>query len=210
MKVMGKMTIHRALAELKLIDARIEKAIEAMEPTGLTQSGRLVNQVYKQEEFEESVRAKFQSVNDLIERKTKIKSAIVRANGVTLVTINEKNMTIADAINFKYVVEYKKKLINTLEKRHRSMVAKMEMTNKQVEDNALKLAEAALQKDNVKISDGDAVAITGPYIEKNQFHLIDPLKVEELVGKLRDEVNAFESEVDAVLSEINAVTIIEV
>jgi molybdopterin converting factor small subunit len=210
MKVMGKMTIHRALAELKLIDARIEKAIEAMEPTGLTQSGRLVNQVYKQEEFEESARAKFQSVNDLIERKTKIKSAIVRANGVTLVTINEKNMTIADAINFKYVVEYKKKLINTLEKRHRSMVAKMEMTNKQVEDNALKLAEAALQKDNVKISDGDAVAITGPYIEKNQFHLIDPLKVEELVGKLRDEVNAFESEVDAVLSEINAVTIIEV
>lgn len=207
---MGKMTIHRALAELKLIDARIEKAIEAMEPTGLTQSGRLVNQVYKQEEFEESARAKFQSVNDLIERKTKIKSAIVRANGVTLVTINEKNMTIADAINFKYVVEYKKKLINTLEKRHRSMVAKMEMTNKQVEDNALKLAEAALQKDNVKISDGDAVAITGPYIEKNQFHLIDPLKVEELVGKLRDEVNAFESEVDAVLSEINAVTIIEV
>jgi len=207
---MGKMTIHRALAELKLIDARIEKAIEAMEPTGLTQSGRLVNQVYKREEFEESARAKFQSVNDLIERKTKIKSAIVRANGVTLVTINEKNMTIADAINFKYVVEYKKKLINTLEKRHRSMVAKMEMTNKQVEDNALKLAEAALQKDNVKISDGDAVAITGPYIEKNQFHLIDPLKVEELVGKLRDEVNAFESEVDAVLSEINAVTIIEV
>ena len=204
------MTIHRALAELKLIDARIEKAIEAMEPTGLTQSGRLVNQVYKREEFEESARAKFQSVNDLIERKTKIKSAIVRANGVTLVTINEKNMTIADAINFKYVVEYKKKLINTLEKRHRSMVAKMEMTNKQVEDNALKLAEAALQKDNVKISDGDAVAITGPYIEKNQFHLIDPLKVEELVGKLRDEVNAFESEVDAVLSEINAVTIIEV
>lgn len=207
---MGKMTIHRALAELKLIDARIEKAIEAMEPTGLTQSGRLVNQVYKREEFEESARAKFQSVNDLIERKTKIKSAIVRANGVTLVTINEKNMTIADAINFKYVVEYKKKLINTLEKRHRSMVAKMEMTNKQVEDNALKLAEAALQKDNVKISDGDAVAITGPYIEKNQFHLIDPLKVEELVGKLRNEVNAFESEVDAVLSEINAVTIIEV
>lgn len=207
---MGKMTIHRALAELKLIDARIEKAIEAMEPTGLTQSGRLVNQVYKREEFEESARAKFQSVNDLIERKTKIKSAIVRANGVTLVTINEKNMTIADAINFKYVVEYKKKLINTLEKRHRSMVAKMEMTNKQVEDNALKLAEAALQKNNVKISDGDAVAITGPYIEKNQFHLIDPLKVEELVGKLRDEVNAFESEVDAVLSEINAVTIIEV
>lgn len=207
---MDKMTIHRALSELKLIDARIEKAILAIEPTGVTQKDKLVNQFYKKEDFEKEAKAKFQSVNDLIERKNKIKSAIVKANGVTQVEINGEKMTIADAINFKQVIDFKKKLIATLEQKHRNAKATAERNNKQVEDNALRLAEAALQKDNVKINDGDAVAITEPYLAKNQFHLVDPLKVDELVEKLQTEVNDFESEVDAVLSEINAVTVIEI
>lgn len=205
-----KMTIHRALSELKIIDARIEKAISTIEPTGVTQKDKLVNQFYKKEDFEKEAKSKFQSVNDLIERKNKIKSAIVKANGVTQVEINGDKMTIADAINFKQVIDFKKKLIATLEQKHRNAKAVAEKNNKQVEDNALRLAEAALQKDNVKINDGDAVAITEPYLVKNQFHLIDPLKVDELVENLQSEVNDFESEVDAVLSEINAVTVIEI
>lgn len=207
---MDKMTIHRALSELKLIDARIEKAISAIEPTGVTQKDKLVNQFHKKEDFEKEAKAKFQSVNDLIERKNKIKSAIVKANGITQVEINGEKMTIADAINFKQVIDFKKKLIATLEQKHRNAKATAERNNKQVEDNALRLAEAALQKDNVKINDGDAVAITEPYLTKNHFHLVDPLKVDELVEKLQTEVNDFESEVDAVLSEINAVTVIEI
>lgn len=205
-----KMTIHRALSELKLIDARIEKAISAIEPTGVTQKDKLVNQFYNKDDFEKKAKANFQSVNDLIERKNKIKSAIVNANGITQVEINGEKMTIADAINFKQVIDFKKKLIATLEQKHRNAKAIAEKNNKQVEDNALRLAEAALQKDNVKINDGDAVAITEPYLTKNQFHLVDPLKIDELVEKLQIEVNDFETEVDAVLSEINAVTLIEI
>ena len=205
-----KMTIHRALSELKLIDARIEKAISAIEPTGVTQKDKLVNQFYNKDDFEKNAKANLQSVNDLIERKNKIKSSIVKANGITQVEINGEKMTIADAINFKQVIDFKKKLIATLEQKHRNAKAVAEKNNKQVEDNALRLAEAALQKDNVKINDGDAVAITEPYLTKNQFHLVDPLKVDELVEKLQTEVNDFESEVDAVLSEINAVTVIEI
>ncbi|GAG32212.1 unnamed protein product, partial [marine sediment metagenome] len=75
---------------------------------------------------------------------------------------------------------------------------------------ALKLAEAALQKDNVKINDGDAVAITEPFIKKNRFELVDPLKVEELTEELQTDVDDFETEVDAVLSEINAITFIQI
>ena len=37
-----KMTIHRALSELKLIDARIEKAINVVEPTGLMRENKPV------------------------------------------------------------------------------------------------------------------------------------------------------------------------
>lgn len=207
---MEKMTIHRALAELKLIDARIESAIGSIEPTGCMQKDKPVNLYHKPEDFEKNAKAKFQSVNDLIERKTKIKSSIVRANGVTQVEISGVKMTIADAINYKGVVLFKKNLIATLKSKHASAKAFTEKNNAQVEANALRLAEAALQKDNVKINDSDALAITEPFLEKNRFMLVDPLKVDELVEKLTNEVNAFETEVDAVLSEINAITTIEI
>lgn len=207
---MDKMTIHRALSELKVIDSRIEKAISAIEPTGVAQKDKLVDQLYKKEDFEKGAKAKFQSVSDLIDRKIKIKSAIVKANAVTQVEINGEKMTIAEAINFKQVIDLKKELIASLEQKHRNAKARVEKKNKEVEDNALRLAEAALQKDNVKINDGDAVAITEPYLTKNQYHLIDPLKVDKLLEKLQTEVLDFESEVDAVLSEINAITVIEI
>lgn len=204
-----KMTIHRALSELKLIDAKIEKAIAAIEPTGMAQKGKLVNHFCDESSFSNNAKAKFQSVNDLIERKNKIKSVIVKANSSTEVEVNGKKMTIADAINYKQAISFKKELIATLERKHQSAKAAVERNNKEVGDNALRLAEAALQKDNVKINDGDAVAITEPYLSKNQFHLIDPLGVDELAERLHSEVNDFEGEVDAVLSEINAVTVIE-
>ena len=75
---MTQMTIHRALAELKLIDSRIEKAIESINPTGLMQAGGLVDKRFTKEDFETEAKAKFQSVTDLIDRKNKIKGAIVQ------------------------------------------------------------------------------------------------------------------------------------
>lgn len=204
------MTIHRALAELKLIDSRIESSITSIEPTGARQKDKPVNLYHTPEEFEKNAKAKFQSVNDLIERKTKIKSAIVKANGITEVEIAGVKMTIADAINYKGTVLFKTRLIKELSNKHAAAKAWTEKNNAQVEANALRLAEAALQKDNVKINDSDALAITEPFLEKNRFTLVDPLKVDELVEKLTSEVNAFQTEVDAVLSEINAITTIEI
>lgn len=204
------MTIHRALAELKLIDSRIEKGINSVEPTGLMQDDKLVNGFYKKDEFEKEANAKLQSVTDLIDRKNAIKSAITKANGTTMVEIAGKQMTISDAINYKTVIGFKKLLIKQLVNKHNQAKAQVEKNNKQVDDNALRLAVAALQKDNVKINDGDAVAITEPYLKKNRFSLVDPLEIEKISVKLQEEVDEFEAEVDAVLSEINALTQIEI
>lgn len=210
---MEKMTIHRALSELKLIDARIEKAINAVEPTGLMQLNKPINGFISKEDFEKDVKAKFQSVTDLIERKNTIKSAIVKANGVTLVKIGEKTMTIADAINFKTVIEVKKNLINQLSKKHNSVKAQFTRENEKVNNVALENAKIMIGKqgdDRVKPTDEDVKNIVEPFVKRNEFHLVDPLKVDELTEKLQLEVDIFEAEVDAVLSEINAITIIEI
>ena len=205
-----KMTIHRALSELKLIDSKIEKQINEIVPSGIYQKGKLINNYVKEEDFSTSAKSKFDSVNDLIARKNAIKSAIVEANGVTKVKVSEKEMTIADAINFKAVVKFKKKLIETLKARQQQAVAQLNQQNTVVEQNVQRILEATFGKENVKAGKDDVESVRKPYMDANEFHLFDPLKVAEKVEAMEKEVGDFEMEVDAVLSEINAVTFIEV
>lgn len=206
---MEKVTIHRALSELKLINARIVKGIESVVPSGIQQKDKLVNNVYKLDDFEKSARENFQSVTDLIDRRTRIKSAVVLANGVTKVKIAGKEMTIADAINTKGILVLKKQLIENLRKKHNNAKATLEKNNASVDANALELAKVAVGKQGVKIGDDDAQKVIGPYIENNKFSLIDPLDIEKKIADMEKEITDFEAEVDAVLSEINATTFIE-
>lgn len=208
-----KMTIHRALAELKLIDSRIEKAIGAIKPTGVMVKGKLVDGFHKKEDFENDAKAKFQSVTDLIKRKTTIKSAIVKANGVTDVTIDGKKMTIADAINYKVVIIFRKQLITALNREHNIAKAKFTTENERINNVALENAKIMIGKqgdDRVKPTDTDVKNIVEPFVERNELHLVDPLEVDKLIETLEKEVSNFEVEVDAVLSEINAITVIEI
>lgn len=204
------MTIHRGLAELKLIDSRIEKAIQNIQPCSAQQKDKPINGTHSKEDFENKAKADLQSITDLITRKQTIKSAIVKANAETSVTIGDKSMTIAEAINYKTILEFKRQLARSLKSKGDSIVSHVNANNHQVEQNALKLAEAALQKDNVKIGDDDAGSIINPYMKSNEYHLLDPLNYQEKAAKLLEDVDTFETEVDAALSEINAITKIEI
>lgn len=207
---MEKMTIHRALSELKLIDAKIEKQIGEIVPVGFYQKGKLIYNHITEVEFAAAAQSRFDSVTALIARKTAIKSAIVQANGVTKVSVAGKQMTIADAINAKAVVKFKKALIEKLKAGHRAALADLNKQNAIVEANVQRILEATFGKENVKVSESDMEAVRKPYMSANEFHLFDPLKVLAIVDEMEKDVSDFEAEVDAVLSEINAVTIIEI
>ena len=58
--------------------------------------------------------------------------------------------------------------------------------------------------------DSDAMkALRKTYIENNTYDLIDPLNVTDLIEKLTEEINEFNTEIDAALSVSNALTVIE-
>lgn len=209
MKQNEKMTIHRALSELKLIDSKITKGIEAIEPTGIYQKDKLVNGIITKKDFIKKAKGKFQSVQDLIARKNKIKSAIVKINGITMVEVSEIEMTIADAITFKTVIELKKLLILNITDKNKKVLGKFKTENETINAVALNNAKIMLGRQddgNVKPTDEDVKAITDPFIKRNEYHLLDPLNCTKLIDELQEEVEQFDSEVDAVLSEINAIT----
>jgi len=205
-----KVSIHRALSELKLLDAKISKKMEGTRSVGLMQKDKLVNQFYTEEHFKATANSDYQSIIDLIERKVGIKKAIVAANAETIVKIADKEMTIADAITYKSVVQYKKQLLELLESQLRSVKTQVEQNNAKIENAAIDLAKVALSKSDVALGDKDVEKVVGPYLESHLYSIVDPLKIEEKIAELSKEINEFEAEVDSILSETNAVTLIEI
>lgn len=207
---MEKMTIHRALSELKLIDAKIEKATTALELVSWKQGKGLVSGIHKQEDFTIAAKAKWDSVTALLERKTRIKSAIVTSNATTKVTVGGKEMTVAEAISNKATLALKKTLAASMRKKYNHVLAMFNKNVEVVKNNLQKLLEFTLGKDNVKPDPLAVDAITKPFMENNEITLVDPWKSEELAEALEKEISTFEADIDAVLSESNAVTFVEV
>jgi len=205
-----KCTIHRALAELKLIDSKIEKAINELEPVNIYQKGKLIGGVVSEEEFTKHAQSGFDSVTDLIAHKNAIKAAIVDSNAKTKVTIAGKEMSVSDTITAKATIKVKGKLLAHLNGRYKNATGILNKNNEIVNSNCQKLLESSLSKDNVKVGSEDVEAIQKPYLDKNIFHLFDPIKVTDKIKALDEEIGEFETNIDYALSESNAITHIEI
>lgn len=201
-----KMTIHQGLAELKLLDNRIRRGINQTY-IGIKQNkaDKVDRTNLTKDKFEEAAKANFASVTDLIARRQAIKNAITMSNAVTKVTIADKEMTVATAIELKQTIDYKKQLVIELKRQYNSMMSSLEDKNEsaeykiQSEVNALKSDD----KDVIK-SYRDSIE------EKYTWSLIDPLVLKDKIEALTKEVEDFENNVDFILSTSNATTTIEI
>lgn len=99
-------TITEALNELKLYDARIRKAISNTKLAGAAKKSSARIGAITKNEFNEHAKASYQSVTDLIANRNTLKSAIVKSNAVTEITVNGKVMTVAEAIERKNAICY--------------------------------------------------------------------------------------------------------
>jgi plasmid stabilization system protein ParE len=207
---MRKMTIHRALSELKLLDNRISSTITTFQPTGIYQKGKLVNGIVDERSFAAKAQSDYDSITDLIKQKFSIKAAIIQSNSKTTVTIGEKTMTVADAIVKKTIINSQKQLLDKMKQALRQSQAVLTKNNELVESNLQKILEHTLGKDSVKATKEDIDAVSKPFKENNEFHMMDTLDIQKRIDDLQSEIATFEAEVDAVLSESNAVTVVEI
>lgn len=208
-----EITLHGALAELKIIDNRIEKKIHNFNPIGLAKQGKPVNNYIDEKVFKSDASKDWQSINDLIKYKQSLKSAVVKANATTLLTIGENEMSIADAINQKTQIESKEQLLNKLKQQYDSIVAQHNKENERIENIALDNAKIMLGKqgDNkVTATDEEVKNIVEPFVERERFNMIDPLNLKAKIEELDNYIATFKAEVDAALSVINATTKITV
>ena len=215
MSTMEKMTVHKALAELKTMDDRISKAISSTTfVLAAKHSAEKINGV-KVNDFKDKMRSGYQKVTDLIKRRDAMKRAVVLSNAVTKVQIGDKSLTVAEAIEAKnHGMEFKSELLNAMSRAYTQAQSELtrnggEALEKKAEQYVLAVI-AAQPKDSKMSVDSDAMkALRQTYIENNTYDLIDPLDIAKVMETLDAEINEFNAEVDAALSCSNALTVIE-
>lgn len=210
-----KMTIHKALAELKTMDDRINKAIRSTSYVlAAKHSAEKINGV-KVSNFKEQMRSGYQKVTDLIKRRDAMKRAVVLSNATTKVKIGDNEYTVAEAIEMKnHGMEFRSALLRQMNSDYIAAQNDLarnggEALEKKSEQYVLAVI-AAQPKDSKMSADSDVMkGLRQTYIENNTYDLIDPLDITKVMETLDAEINEFNAEVDAALSVSNALTVIE-
>lgn len=203
-----KMTITRALAELKLLDSRIMKLIN--QSTFCSYKKRsdkvIATDRLTVEEFERQVKATTASIQTLIERRNKIKDLIVLSNATTKVKVCDKEYTVASAIERKNSIKYEKELLDKMKINLYEVTTRIDSQNSKIERAIDEMNLVYVGKDNKNNS--SMIELNNLYRENNEYRMVDPISIQNTINKMTFDIENFETEVDFVLSESNSVTYI--
>lgn len=213
MGTIEKMTVHKALAELKLLDGRIDKAIaEGIYCVANKHSNDKINGI-DIEEYKKLMQSRYDKATDLIKRRNAIKRAVVLSNAITKVTIADKEYTVAEAIEMKnHGLEFDKELLNAM-KEHYNMAQvniKKQNDGKELEERADQYVTAIYGNKEGKTNTADIEKVKADFLAANQYELVDPLNVMDKIDALEKKINDFTADVDSTLSVSNALTEIEI
>jgi hypothetical protein len=195
------MSITQALAELKLLDKRLNKALENVTWADVKTKSNPVDA----EKFTRTVQADFQSFTDLSRRRDAIKRAVVTSNATTRVRIGSWQGTVAEAIEYKTSIFYKRRLLEVMKSQLYNAKEQFKYQQEAVDTRLEKLLHSELGKD-VKTSPETITALTNTFRENNKVELLDPLDLGTRTRDLEEEIESFETNVDWVLSETNGKT----
>ena len=203
-----KMTIHKALAELKIIGDRINSSIStATFIKANKHSNEKINGI-PVNEFKSQIQGNWDKSNDLIKRRNAIKRAVVLSNATTKVKVGIEEFTVAEAIEMKNTgMQFKKELLNQLNRQYVDAIRITEKENGEtLQSKAENYVIGLYGSKEGKTSMNEAEETKKQFIINNTFEFIDPIKVREKIDNLEKEISEFETEIDSCLSTSNAIT----
>jgi len=208
---MEKITITRALAELKLLSKKITDKIEKSKFCGITQKrhGKIIGDNKTAIEYEKETRSNYDSINNLINRYRDIKNKVLKSNSKIKVKIAGKSYTVAEAIELKNSIGFEKELYEKINIDRGMMIDKIEANRIKLENDVKTMLENNLGTDR-KAQKDNYENIAKPFIEANEFRLVVGFDIDKIINGLNDKIESFLNEVDFVLSESNSQNYIEI
>lgn len=212
MATLEKMTVHKALAELKIIDDRIISAINggtyciANKHSNDKVKGVSVN------EYKGVMQGYYDKAMALIMRRNAIKKAVVLSNATTKVSVNGEEYTRAEAIEMKnHGIEFDEKILETLKKQYNNAQAEiLKQNGEDLEKRAKAYVVGLYGSKDGKVDTDNFEKTKKDFMTANTFELVDPIKILDKINDLEEKIASFKAEIDAALSVSNAITEIEI
>lgn len=208
-----EMTVHAALAELKVLNDRIEEKIRRTPLISANKASNTIINGIPIEDFKKNNESDLKSIYDLIAYRKAIKKAVTKSNAVTTVQIAGETYTVAEAIWMKNDgLGFDMQLLSKLSNGYDVAIRTCNSENEYVEDKARRYAEemfppsAADTKDReVKIAEAMET-----YRKQISYSVVSGIDCLGEIKKLQDMIDKFTSEVDSALSVSNATTTITI
>ena len=201
-----KMLITKGLAELKTLEKRILSKINEAEFVSAAKTSHTnISPDLTKKQFEDNAKADLASIIALIERRAKIKSAIMKQNTITKVYIGGREYTVAEAVDLKNTIRFQKELLYKLQSQFTKYSNTVDQQNQAVErkiDDLIKTALGNEAKSNSKTS----YPLIEEYMKSNEYSLVDPIKAKNKIDELSKFIDDFTNEVDIQLQISNCNT----
>jgi len=202
------MSVHRALAELKTYEDRIQKAMQASFVVANQKNNDKI-QGKTIDEINSIIQGNFDSYFALVENQRRIKAAVVASNAVTKVKIAGEEYTVAEAIERKAKLKYDEKFLLTLKAQFTEQNNRVDRANNELPAKLETYLQQILGPKDKRTAD-EITQHTELYEKKYKWELVDPCDIMNKIKELEERILTFKTEVDYVLSESNALTQIEV
>lgn len=209
---MTVMTVTEALAELTLLEKRIESAQTGLGDSALiavVEVGKVPTGFRSREEHTTQARAALQRVDALIARRRAIKRVIVLSNASTQVAVAGQEMTVAEAIEMKNFITYYEAVLTTMHTAYHQTRRQFEVAQTRVKERLDKLALEVLGRREAVTSE-QYQALADGFMAREGVELLDPVGLAAEVERRQAFIEEFKSTVDRVLSISNARTMVEV
>lgn len=206
------MTVHKALCELKVLGDRIDKEIDLLHFLTLNKHGNQKINGVPVKDYIEDTRANYKSVMTLINRRNAIKGAVINSNAVTKVVIGEKEYTVAEAIDMKANgMSNLRKVLGNLELQWNRALSMAERENgEKLDARADAYVKSLYEGSDMKNLSDDIQKVRETFVASQTVDIIDPIGAQDVMRKLKDEIDTFMADVDSALSVSNALTNIEI
>ena len=212
---MNKMSVTRALAELKRLDDRrnrmsTDQSIFVSVAVGHGDKQKVLGVADTVQNIVSQIQSNRDRVNSMIEMRTKIKAAVVASNATTKVKLGTREMTVAEAIELKKSIGFKRNMLDAYRRQVIQANALVTKQNAALEAQIETNLATIYGNEKGKVDASMFEAIAKPQREQKEASLIDPIKINDAIKSLEDEISLVETELDFTLSESNAKTEIEV
>ncbi|MDB5097682.1 MAG: My1 [Cyanobacteria bacterium RYN_339] len=205
-------SLTRALAEVKTLEDRIQKAILTAKFIDVVQGAAdtPVDRAFRsKEELASRIQGDFQSIEALAARRAAMKAAITKANVVTLVKVGERTLTIADAVALKQSLFIHTMLLEAMKQSQLQGTRQVEVLAKQLDEKIERLVQNSFQNVS-KVSEEQFQSVRKPQADAFEPKLLDPLRLNDKIRALEEQLDDIQLNLDFALSEVNARTDVEI